>query len=779
VPEGNYQVRVDYLGYQFTTENFMVGADRDETLTIAHQDVEISVLLLGNKGSTSKGSDGKGSDGKGSDGKGSGSKDSNEKGSDGKGSKGGKGSAKHAASMSRDSASGNSARTGDSNIKTTSAPADIALTLFTANGAEVGVSTVTDDNGQAVFHLPEQEYKVRADYLDQQYWSDVFVWTDTDINIETGTAVVTATSRDEPLKDVTVTACSSTGTAFDITDNTKGTGEAFFTLPAGTYLFKVDYQGHQYWSGAVEIIAYQQSEVFIDAGGGTFPLTLATDSGEPLSNASTSLYSAAGVNLGESASTDKNGEVSYELADGEYRIRIDYLGYEYWTEVISVPELTALDHVIAHQDVLVTANLVYQNDLEPLKNAQVSLFTPEGEDLKAREKIDQDYNASFSLPERAYQARLTYLDQEFISETFTWTDNEITINQGLAELTLTEAGHPLSGVEISVSSATGTELGVSAETSTDGVAEILLPEGSYTFLAQYGEIQYWAVGEIVAHQVNPINLQSGAGSVFLTVKASEVEALQDLPCSLYDASGNYLEQSAATNKQGMVTFAVSQGDYKIMVEYMGRQYWTEQLTAPDAPSGTLLIEHDSVTVTVTGDSDDEQFPLAGLPCALFTSEGVNTGVTAVTDDKGEIHLSMPLDGFQVKTEYLGHEYWSDTFNWFDSEISIPPGKIFVHITDLPADSDATVYLRDASGEALDLSSIPDTDGYAYLDVPVGSYKLLIKVDDTQYWSEVIHVLDYQTTDVELSLADKQSLSHENGWRGARVSGTTRLPGFTA
>ena len=29
----------------------------------------------------------------------------------------------------------------------------------------------TDTNGQVVFNLPEQAYKVRADYLAQQYWS--------------------------------------------------------------------------------------------------------------------------------------------------------------------------------------------------------------------------------------------------------------------------------------------------------------------------------------------------------------------------------------------------------------------------------------------------------------------------------------------------------------------------------------------------------------------------------------------------------------------------------
>jgi hypothetical protein len=48
--------------------------------------------------------------------------------------------------------------------------------LFTGTGSYQGIHQATDNNGQVVFHLPQMDYKARADYLSAQYWSDVFSW---------------------------------------------------------------------------------------------------------------------------------------------------------------------------------------------------------------------------------------------------------------------------------------------------------------------------------------------------------------------------------------------------------------------------------------------------------------------------------------------------------------------------------------------------------------------------------------------------------------------------
>ena len=56
-------------------------------------------------------------------------------------------------------------------FKTESEPiAGIRVYLFTAAGSYQGQYRTTDINGQVSFDLPEQTYKLRADYLGQRFW---------------------------------------------------------------------------------------------------------------------------------------------------------------------------------------------------------------------------------------------------------------------------------------------------------------------------------------------------------------------------------------------------------------------------------------------------------------------------------------------------------------------------------------------------------------------------------------------------------------------------------
>ena len=79
----------------------------------------------------------------------------------------------------------------------------------------------------------------------------------------------------------------------------------------------------------------------MDVGGVSFVLTVQTDKNLVLNKVETSFYTDDGVALNQTASTDKHGMVSYELAHGIYLIRLDYLGYTYWTELIESPSISS------------------------------------------------------------------------------------------------------------------------------------------------------------------------------------------------------------------------------------------------------------------------------------------------------------------------------------------------------------------------------------------------------------------------------------------------------
>ncbi len=84
------------------------------------------------------------------------------------------------------------------------------------------------------FALPLQPYKVRADHLSRQYWSDIITGTDKTILISQGKAKVTFTSQGNPLANAKVYLFNDTGAYMGINGSTGADGSLDFTLPQGT-----------------------------------------------------------------------------------------------------------------------------------------------------------------------------------------------------------------------------------------------------------------------------------------------------------------------------------------------------------------------------------------------------------------------------------------------------------------------------------------------------------------------------------------------------------------
>ncbi len=160
---------------------------------------------------------------------------------------------------------------------------DINCYLFSPSGSYLGISAKTDEMGQLSLHLPEQPYRVRADYIGNQFWSEDFIWQDSTINIPHGTGLVAVTRLDAPLEGIKVYAFSPGGNYLGLTQTTDSSGLARFIVPAGKYCFRADYQGNQYWGEDLTLIAHQDNPVQISTGGGSFVLTVSTQEKAPIS----------------------------------------------------------------------------------------------------------------------------------------------------------------------------------------------------------------------------------------------------------------------------------------------------------------------------------------------------------------------------------------------------------------------------------------------------------------------------------------------------------------
>ena len=647
---------------------------------------------------------------------------------------------------------------------------NLKVYLFTPSGSYLGNYQVTDDQGQVTFNLPEKDYKVRVDYLSQQYWSGVINWTDDTVTIQEGIANVTVTNMGLPVEGVNVYVFNSSGSYLGIYDVTDGNGEVSLRLPAGDYNFRGDYMGNQYWSGTATIIAHVSNPVEISTGGGAFTVTVLKGLDDPLVGVKCYLFNDSGSYLGEYGVTSDQGEVGFNLADGSYKIRVDYLGYQYWTDVFDVPPTSSLTHTIAHHDATVTVNGDYGGDVEPKENLKVYLFTPSGSYLGNYHVTDDQGQVTFNLPEKDYKVRVDYLSQQYWSEVFNCTNETITINEGMAEVHVTQASTPLENVKVYVFNASGSYLSIYGQTDAEGIVNFRLPEGTYKFRGDHQGSQYWATEPVNAHQVNVINLETGGGTFTLSVEKEAGVAVTGIPVYVFTPGGSYLGMSSQTDDQGQVSFDLCDGDYKFRADYLGYQFWSDVSTVPTTLSDVLTIPHQGVTITVESLYQAPADSLEGVRVYLFKESGSYLGQYANTNVQGQVVFSLPQESYKVRADYLGYQFWSQPFVWADTYVTIDHGLVIVHVTKEGADViDAPVYLFKASGSYLGKYERTDAVGEAEFLLPDQQYKFRVDYDGTQCWSDVVTIIPHEENNIELDL-DLLALDLTNNPNPVRFDG---------
>jgi YD repeat-containing protein len=384
--------------------------------------------------------------------------------------------------------------------------ANINAYLFTPAGTYLGLTQKTGSDGKMSFSLPARDYKVRADYLGRQYFSSVFNAQDTTITIPMAEVEITVMQGSQVLTGINVYAFTTAGSYLNISGATNASGKVTFRLPAGAYKFRANYLGNQYWSTEETLAADQSKAVTINTGGGIFTLTVFKGASDPLTGIKCYVFSEAGSYLNLSGTTDSNGQVTFNLSNGNFKFRIDYLGYQHWTDVYTVPATLAGSLAVPHQNATITVEGVYQGS-QPLAGVKVYLFTPAGSYLSISKTTDSSGQVSFSLPNKSYKVRADYLGSQFWSGEFQFADATVSIQRGIAQITAKKAGIAVAGLKVYLFSEAGSYLGLNATTNAEGKAEFLLPNKSYKFRVDEGSTQHWsAVSAITGGQVNPLEV---------------------------------------------------------------------------------------------------------------------------------------------------------------------------------------------------------------------------------------------------------------------------------
>jgi RHS repeat-associated protein len=682
VSEGTYKVRADYLGYQFWSSGTLVTENTSIDLTIAHQEVDITVS--GMFQGTAESLEG------------------------------------------------------------------IDVYLFTPTDSYLGEHETTDGDGQALFDLPEQAYKVRADYLGGQFWSEEFTWQDTAVELPMAEAEITVTGNDLPLEGVEVYVFSGGGSYLGVHGTSGVEGKVIFRLPAADYLFRADYQGAQFRSGVETLAADVINPITIATGGGSFTFRVLKGADDPLVGVNCYVFNEDGSYLGISGITSSEGEVSFDLADGSYQFRVDHLGYQFWSDMIEVPVVLDYTASIVHQYIAITIEGVLAGDVQPIIDIPVYLYSPSGAYLGLSESTDDLGEVIFNLPEKPFKVRADYLGQQFWSEEFTWQDTTVTIAEGIAQVHVSMAGENIEGAPVYVYSASDSYLGVSGTTDVNGIVEFRLPAATYKFRADHQGEQYWVSVGILEDTVNYVEVDAGGGEFVLTVDDG-TGPLVNKNVYVYSSGGSYLGISGATDENGQVSFDLSDGSYKFRLDQLGYQFWTQIYDVPQTLSDVFTIQHQQVVITIEGLYLSAE-PLVGLKVYLYTSVGAYQGTYQVTDANGQVSFSLPDEEYKVRVDYLGEQFWSDPFQWLDTTVTINQGLATVHVHRTGVDVEGVkVYLFSGSGSYL--GEYETTDAYGEVEFLLSDSAFKFRVDEggNQCWSDVINIIAWEENPVELDL----------------------------
>jgi len=411
--------------------------------------------------------------------------------------------------------------------------------LFNDSGSYLGQSSPTNEQGEVIYSVPDGTYMVRVDYLGSQFWSDPFT-TPTTVqstltipHLDVTVTVLSDYNNDIQKKEgVKVYLFSGSGPYLGISGNTDREGIARFRIPSGTYKFRADYQGNHYWV-TKSINADQINTVDLDVGGGPFTFTGEMAPGVPIVDAPVYVFNSQGRYMGIKERTNELGQVLFDLSDGEYKFRIDYLGYKFWSSTFEVPASLSDIMMIPHRDVSLKVNSAYISETNPLDKVRVYLFNSSGSYMGIYRDTDKTGEVIFTLPEKGYRARVDYLSSKYWCETFGWQDVSVNIDHGVADVHVTLDSNQINNAKVYLFNDSGSYLGRYKITDLAGNAIFLIPSKDYKFRVDHEGKRYWSeIISIISHRENRVDLPLEHLELNLTQYPNPVrfdEAYSELP----------------------------------------------------------------------------------------------------------------------------------------------------------------------------------------------------------------------------------------------------------
>ena len=129
------------------------------------------------------------------------------------------------------------------------------------------------------------------------------------------------------------------------------------------------------------------------------------------------------------------------------------------------------------------------------------------------------------------------------------------------------------------------------------------------------------------------------------------EPLAGLKVYLFSPSGSYLGQHRITDSNGQVAFSLPDQSYRVRVDYLGHQFWSEDFRSQDP---TLTIGQGLIEIQARRSG----VAVAGARVYLFDQDGSYLGWNETTSASGHAEFRLPDHAFKFRIDENGRQHWS-------------------------------------------------------------------------------------------------------------------------
>ncbi len=615
---------------------------------------------------------------------------------------------------------------------------------------------LTNDQGMSETYLFPGRYYARAISGVSLYYSEPFLHPGEGLihlAVTGGTFSLKVQSGATPLSSVITYLFDDNGHYLGDSTTTGLDGIATYSLEGGRYIFRADYLGGQYYSA---LITYpNQTSVIIDVGGGDIYCKVIDGADNPITNVRVYLFRESGSYTGKSDRTNDTGYAEFlGIAGGQlYKFRVDYLALQLWSQTFGA----------AHNSVIpinVGGGTIYVNVTDgsgnPIINTRTYLFTQSGSYSGRYANTNNDGIATYErIAGGWFKIRIDYMAKQFWSPIFNATHGYVvqaSIGGGTLFGNITAGGNALVNVRVYLFTDTNSYTGRYGNTDLSGIVEIQgVGEGSYKMRVDYQASQHWSdifffnETAIVHHDV-------GGGTVYANITAGGTP-ITNTRVYVFTSSGSYTGTYANTNEYGIAEFALSGGDYKLRVDYLSRQFWSDIFTASDELIVDIDLGGGDIYAHLT---NNYGIDISGVRIYLFTESNSYTGKYANTDSSGiAVFTGIGEANYKFRADYLAKQYWSNVFAATPDllfEFNIGGGIVWMYAhdaSDTPI-TGARCYLFTSTNSYTGIYRDLNASGYIEFDaIGNGTFKWRVDYLSKQFWSPEFEAINGTILDYDL------------------------------